>query len=225
MLASLSAVGLELKPPIVILLYGPPKVGKTILSLQLARELGRKTTVFHCEPNYMNPDFQELVRRSAPENTEFIEVAKPWLIFYLDRYVKPDSTIIFDSASAIGELVADELKTFEPLVYTSRTALVARRLAYKLQRLASEKNLVVIVIAQATGGPGKYKGVDYKPSMTLKAMHYTDYDLLLEPVSETQRRLVIVNARPKPWLEGKKLLLEFTEKGIKPVGEEVEEKT
>jgi len=221
----LSEHGLDLRPPMVLLLYGPPKVGKTTLSLQLARELDRKTYVFYAEPNYKNPDFQELIKMFKPRNADFIEVNKPWMIFYLDRYVKEDnSVVIFDSASAVGELVADELKTFEPLVYTSRTALVARRLAFRLQRLAAEKNLTVIIIAQATGGPGKYKGVSYKPSMTLKSMHYTDYDLLLEPVNEAQRRLVIVNARPKPWLEGKKLLLQFTEQGIQPIGEEIEEK-
>ena len=133
--------------------------------------------------------------------------------------------MIYDSASATGEAVADEVRSFEALPYTQRTSLVARRLTFRLQNLASIKNLIVIVIAHATSGPSKYKfGLTYRPSMTLRSMHYTDYDLLLEPVDETQRRLIIVNARPKPWLEGKKLLLKFTKNGIAPVGEEIEQK-
>ena len=214
--------GLTIKPPMVLLIYGPPKVGKTVLALQIARELDLPTKVFYAEPNYKNPDFQELLKKYMPRQIDLQEISKPWFIFYMDKYVKDNKFVVIDSVSAIGEMVGDELKTFENLVYTSRTALVGRRIAFRMQRLAAEKNLIVVLIAQATGSPQKYKGVSYKPSMTMKSMHYTDYDILLEPVNMVQRRLTIVNARPKPWLEGKKFLLAFTEHGIKPLGEEVE---
>jgi len=208
----LRQLGVDLSPRTTLLIYGLPMIGKTALALQLAKELGYPTKVLALELSWRKDKYRKFIKRFMPENAELVYIEKPadfWKAFYVSK----PSTIIIDSLSVLADNIGARwlLRETDILPMVARAAPLMRAVAYVLSDVACRTNSIGIMIAQASGGPSKYRDLTMlRPSITQRVGHYCDYILLLEQVN-TKRKLMVVAARNEPWIEGRTVEFTFTE--------------
>lgn len=227
--------GVEVKPGACISLYGPPGVGKTCLSLALAKELKRRAVLVATEPNLGDEDFLKLVRRYAPQDVDFVDVIEhptPWRIWYQIKRrldAKEPCTLILDSLSALVDSIAISEHMLEPRVLAARASTAVRAVAYMARQLANRTSSVVVLIAQATSTAGTeaYRGRHpERPAFTRRVDHYVSHELWLRlaPDDPSIRLLTCTLHRANPWLEGRTAAFRFAEDTVELVEEEKKEK-
>ena len=228
------ALGFEPLPKHVLLIYGEPMVGKSTLAAAIARWWAQRhntnVTVIGTEASYYEEDFAEVLGR-------YLGDVKASVLTYTDRnvalrvllgkrymsQVHNMGAVIIDSISAITDDVAVEVVmstgSIEQRPISSRAAPVGRYIVKILKDVVVARNGLGIVIAHAgsTAGTGKYRGVsDYRPSLAIRCGHYVSYMLHLGfwERNREYRKLTVVAARSRPWLEGRSALFRFAENDV-----------
>ena len=225
----LRRLGLDLTPPKVIVLYGQPMVGKSVLSWQIARSLsGRGVALLAYEKKYRDETYfrrlTELAGNWSPHSVFICETLRDMYraLKGRDEPLNAD-VLIVDSISAIAD---KELSywaaslppgSFEPRVVSARIVPLLRAASSMVIDWATANKAVAIVVAHATStaGSGKHRGVtDWKPSFATRCGHHIDYELLLEELEDKTRRLIDVADRVNEANEGSYIKFRIVQGGV-----------
>jgi len=241
--ALLQTLGIDLQPKQVVLIYGQPMVGKSVLSALIAKWWALKrdsnVVIVGLETAYGEEDYVNFI-------SKFLEGAKFNILMYDDvqkavsvlstgRYISAvhgAGVVVIDSVSALADAIAGQVveKTgsLEPRVIAARVSPILRLIVRALRDVVVRRGGLGIVVAHAgsTAGTSKYRGiVDWRPSLATRCAHYISYELLLEIYEKKRdyRRVTVVAARNRPWIEGNSTLFRFRENDIEVLAKSGEE--
>jgi len=228
------SLGIDLQPKQVVLIYGLPMVGKSVLSAILARWWAQKhdsnVTILALETAYGEEDYMQFIQRFLQGSKFSIyvydDIEKAQHVLLSMRYmssVHGAGAVVIDSISALADAMASyvisKTGSTEPRVIAARVSPLLRMIVRGLREVVVRRGGLGIVVAHAgsTAGTGKYRGIaDWRPSLAVRAAHYITYELLLEiwERNKEYRKLTVVAARNRPWIEGNSVLFRFTENDV-----------
>jgi len=232
----LAKLGVHVKPKKVVGIYGPPMVGKSVLSAIIASEYAGeegRVYVVATEMHYMEDDYLAMIRKYLPKNTDIKTITRAEDAFKLlhalrhglRRDVSGKRVVILDSLSFIAlDMSAYYLFAtgLDIRPASARIIPVINSLSAMLKSIAVRGYALAIAVMHAgsTAGSGKFRGVSsLKPSMSMRAGHAFDYILLLDmdPASRDNRVLTVVANRVAPETEGASIKIRFVGNTIEPV--------
>ena len=225
-----SRLGVSLSPPKVIVLYGEPMVGKSVLSVMLAGRLAssmnRRVGLIYTEPVWEDPEYQSFVVNATNAKFDLVRLAD-WRHFNSIVAGFRDRVIVFDSISA---LITDIVSRFtmsgwDLRAVTPRVHQIVVTLVHYLRAVVNSSKTVAVIVAHAssTAGTGRYRGVtDSRPSFTRRVLHECDVELELriDPENKDVRVLTVVANRINPFSDGKSVYFRFIKGDVEEVPEE-----
>jgi len=224
-------LGVSLSPPKIVVLYGEPMAGKTVLSVMLASKLAdtmnRKVGVIYTEPVWDDPEYQSFVINATNAKFDLVRLAD-WRHFNSIVAGFRDRVIVFDSISA---LITDIVSRFtmsgwDLRAVTPRVHQIVVTLVHYLRAVVNNSKTIVIIVAHSssTAGVGKYRGItDNRPAFARRILHECDAELELRVDSDNKdvRVLTVIANRVNPFSEGRSVAFRFVKGNVEPVGEEM----
>ena len=224
-------LGVSLNPPKMLVVYGEPMAGKTVLSVMLASKLAdtmnRKVGVIYTEPVWEDGEYQSFVMNVTGAKFDAVKLAD-WRHFNSIVSSFRDRVIVFDSISA---LITDIVSRFtfagwDLRAVTPRVHQIVITLTHFMRAVVNNSRTVAVIVAHSssTAGVGRYRGItDNRPAFAKRILHECDAELELRVDSDNKdvRVLTVIANRVNPFSEGRSVAFRFVKGNVEPVGEEM----
>ncbi len=206
-----------ISPSSVTMIYGEPKVGKTLLAMQCAASCaaqGFKTLFVDCDGSFSSERLAQIVTSSFKEIAELIILMRPtdfreqiWLVDHLTDYMTGNfALVVFD---AMTSLYRAKVAEFPERKFELNREL-NRQLAY-LAQVAKTQRLAILVTSQVRTAFGE-RGTSIEPVATRVIEFWADTILAVKPTENTRiMKAILEKNRKSPPIS---CFLRLDEKGM-----------